>query len=49
MAEASPTVSAGMLLPARISIIVPCYNEAENVVPLVAALDAALEGERWEV
>ncbi|MBO1325897.1 glycosyltransferase family 2 protein [Acetobacter sp. TBRC 12305] len=32
-----------------ISIVVPCYNEAANVRPLVAALQAALAGRRWEV
>ncbi|MBS0965216.1 glycosyltransferase [Acetobacter okinawensis] len=32
-----------------ISIIVPCYNEVANVAPLVAMLEKALEGRRWEV
>ncbi len=32
-----------------ISVIVPCYNERDNVVPMVAALDAALAGLAWEV
>lgn len=36
-------------LPARLSIVVPCYNEAGNVSPLVEGLRRALAGERWEV
>jgi dolichol-phosphate mannosyltransferase len=32
-----------------ISIIVPCYNERDNVAPMVAALEAALPGLDWEV
>ncbi|MBV9785217.1 MAG: glycosyltransferase family 2 protein [Acidisphaera sp.] len=32
----------------ELSVVVPCYNERANVAPLVAALDAALEGLRWE-
>lgn len=36
-------------LPAELSIVIPCYNEALNVVPLVHALDGALSGLcRWE-
>ena len=31
------------------SVIVPCYNEAANVGPLVAKLDEALRGISWEV
>ena len=34
---------------ARISVVVPCYNERPNVRPLVAGLDAALAGLAWEV
>ena len=34
---------------ARISVVVPCYNERPNVRPLVASLDAALAGLAWEV
>jgi dolichol-phosphate mannosyltransferase len=30
-------------------VVVPCYNEALNVAPMVAALDAALTGLAWEV
>ncbi|HEY4249610.1 MAG TPA: glycosyltransferase family 2 protein [Roseomonas sp.] len=33
----------------RLSVVVPCYNEALNVAPMVAALDAALAGIAWEV
>lgn len=32
-----------------LSIIVPVYNEAENVRPLVSALEANLDGLDWEV
>jgi len=32
-----------------LTIVVPCYNERPNVVPLVAKLDAALFGIAWEV
>ena len=32
-----------------LSVIVPCYNERPNVVPMIATLDAALTGLAWEV
>jgi dolichol-phosphate mannosyltransferase len=32
-----------------LSVIVPCYNERPNVVPMIAKLDAALAGIAWEV
>jgi dolichol-phosphate mannosyltransferase len=32
-----------------LSVIVPCYNERPNVAPMIAKLDAALEGIAWEV
>src|SRR3954470_1265637 len=32
-----------------LSVIVPCYNERPNVVPMIAKLDAALSGIDWEV
>ncbi len=35
--------------PAELTVVVPCYNERDNIVPLVAALDRALAGLRWEV
>ncbi|MCW4590131.1 glycosyltransferase family 2 protein [Gluconacetobacter entanii] len=35
--------------PARVSIVVPCYNERDNVRPMVDALDHALAGRAWEV
>jgi dolichol-phosphate mannosyltransferase len=40
------TVARGAPL---LSIVVPCYNERPNVVPLIAKLDAALAGIAWEV
>ena len=33
---------------AEVSIIVPCYNEKNNVLPLFRALETALVGWRWE-
>ena len=32
-----------------LSVVVPCYNERANVVPLIRKLDAALAGIAWEV
>lgn len=32
-----------------ISIIIPCYNEVENVAPVVQALETVLNGFAWEV
>jgi dolichol-phosphate mannosyltransferase len=43
---ASPPVTRA--LPARLSVIVPCYKERPNVVPMVDRLDAALAGIAWE-
>jgi len=40
---------SGRDAPIELSIIVPTKNEADNVVPLVTALAAALAGIRWEV
>ncbi|WP_086650434.1 polyprenol monophosphomannose synthase [Acetobacter cibinongensis] len=34
---------------AEVSIVVPCYNEADNVAPLVTAVSAALKDRSWEV
>ncbi len=34
---------------AELSIVVPVYNERENVATLVHRLDAALDGRHWEV
>lgn len=33
---------------AEVSIIIPCYNEKDNVFPLFKALDKALVGWKWE-
>lgn len=43
------TASRLLPLPAELSVIVPCYNEVANVAPMVAALDSALKGRKWEV
>ena len=40
---------AGTGVCAELSVVVPCYNERPNVVPLIARLDAALAGIAWEV
>ncbi|WP_415459004.1 polyprenol monophosphomannose synthase [Acetobacter orientalis] len=37
------------MMSTEISVVVPCYNEADNVLPLVNALHAALDGRAWEV
>ena len=31
-----------------LTVVIPCYNEAANVAPMVARLDAALSGIAWE-
>ncbi|HVZ05436.1 MAG TPA: glycosyltransferase family 2 protein [Hyphomicrobium sp.] len=33
----------------RLTVVVPTYCEAENIVPTIAALDTALSGISWEV
>ena len=40
----TPTMS----LAVELAVVVPCFNERDNVVPLVARLDAALSGIAWE-
>ena len=46
---ASATIPAGAARAAELSIIVPTYNESENVPLLVAKLGEALAGVDWEV
>lgn len=36
-------------LPADLTLVIPCYNEAANVAPLIEGVRRALEGMRWEV
>jgi dolichol-phosphate mannosyltransferase len=36
-------------MPAELTVVVPSFNERDNVAPLVARLDAALRGIAWEV
>lgn len=33
----------------ELSVIIPTYNEKENIKPLLKKLDAALDGIQWEV
>src|ERR1700734_565722 len=33
----------------ELSVVIPTYKERENVAPLVASLEAALQGINWEV
>jgi dolichol-phosphate mannosyltransferase len=42
---ATPAPHAGP----ELTVIAPSFNEAENVVPLIEALSAVLEGVHWEV
>src|ERR1700744_135588 len=46
---AGAAVSAGAPRAAELSIIVPTYNESENVPLLVGKLNEALAGIDWEV
>lgn len=36
-------------MPYTLTVVVPCYNERDNVAPMVAALNNALTGIDWEV
>ncbi|RKK04914.1 glycosyltransferase [Pseudoroseomonas wenyumeiae] len=36
-------------MPPLLTIVVPCFNEAENVIPMAQRLEAALQGIAWEV
>ncbi len=36
-------------LPADLTLVIPCYNEAPNVAPLIAGVTRALEGVKWEI
>ncbi len=37
-----------MRLPAELCVLIPCFNERGNVAPVVARLEAALDGVAWE-
>lgn len=47
--QAPPTATATTGDSPVLSVIVPCYNERPNVAPMIAKLDAALNGIAWEV
>ena len=51
MSESTAIVEVPILPlgPPLLTVVVPCFNERPNVAPLVARLDAALYGIRWEV
>ncbi|MCX2560822.1 glycosyltransferase family 2 protein [Acetobacter farinalis] len=49
MTEPTVAQETGVQVGPDISVIVPCYNEVGNIGPLVAALERALAGRRWEV
>lgn len=51
MPELMPPRAAGPAAArtAELTIVVPCFNEAANIGPLVAALDRALASVSWEV
>ncbi|MDJ0389849.1 glycosyltransferase family 2 protein [Roseomonas sp. E05] len=36
------------MLPPILTVVIPCYNEAANVAPMVARLAATLQGIAWE-
>ncbi|WP_438382068.1 glycosyltransferase family 2 protein [Asaia sp. BMEF1] len=36
-------------LPADLTLVIPCYNEAPNVAPLIEGVKRALEGMKWEI
>ena len=44
-----PLLGVPLLGAPTLSVVVPCYNERLNVVPLIQKLDAALAGIAWEV
>jgi dolichol-phosphate mannosyltransferase len=47
--QAEPPVASRPVGTPVLSVIVPCFNERPNVVPMIAKLDAALAGIAWEV
>jgi dolichol-phosphate mannosyltransferase len=48
-AGATPREVSRSAMGAELTIVVPTFNERDNVEPLVARLDAALRGIEWEV
>ncbi|MBB5696103.1 glycosyltransferase family 2 protein [Muricoccus pecuniae] len=47
-AATHPADPAARPLPAELTVIIPCFNEAANVAPMVERLEAALRGVAWE-
>jgi dolichol-phosphate mannosyltransferase len=48
VAEHTPARAQSVLLPAELTIVLPTFNERENVARLVDELDKALAGIAWE-
>src|SRR5579875_1994252 len=46
--NASPQVSTLLLRAPELCVVIPCFNERENVALMVERLDAALAGLSWE-
>lgn len=46
--DAVTVTTADAPAPPRLTVVVPCYNEARNVRPMVGRLEAALAGIAWE-
>ena len=49
MTDPTHQIAAAAHLPAELAIVVPAFNEIANVPLLIAAVDRALAGERWEM
>jgi dolichol-phosphate mannosyltransferase len=43
-----PGDPAPPVLPAELTVVIPCYNERDNVAPMVERLELALAGIAWE-
>ncbi len=41
--------SRSLTRPIKLGVVIPTFNERENISPLLAALEEALAGTEWEV